>query len=199
MDVADRYLGLYEDPAIATRLDEEEYLTVTLSDTERRRSRVRTETVDGRELGIVVGRELENGDVLETESGDLVLVELATVEALVIDLSTTDSPTAALELGHAIGNRHWKLAVRGSEAVIPTTDSHERMEALVDEWLPDAACRYEAVPPTLFGDGRGAAHEDDRGNGDDHRHGSDHSHAHSHSHSHPLSLDPSTSDDGDSR
>lgn len=194
MDVADRYLGPHEDPDIADRLDEEEYLTVALSDTERRRSRVRTETVGGRELGIVVGRELEDGDILETESGDLVLVELATVEALVIDLSATGSPREALELGHAIGKRHWKLALRGSEAVIPTTESRERMEALVDEWLPDATCRYEAVPPTLFGDGREAA-----GHGDEHGHGSDHSHAHSHSHSHsqPLSLDPSSDDGGD--
>ncbi|WP_255152239.1 urease accessory protein UreE [Halorarius halobius] len=192
MDIADRYLGPQQDPTISDRLDGESYLTVTLSDTERRRSRVRTETVDGRELGIVVGRELEGGDVLETESGDLVIVELATVEALVIDLSPTDSPTAALELGHAIGNRHWKLALRESEAVIPTTESRERMEALVGEWLPDATCRYEAVPPTLFGDGReSAGHDDNR------RHDGDHSHAHSHSD--PLSLGQSGGNDGDDR
>jgi urease accessory protein len=197
MDVADRYLGDRADPTVADRLDDESYLTTVLSDTERRRSRVRTETVDGRELGIVVGRELEDCDVLETESGDLILVELATVEALVLDLSTTDSTTAALELGHAIGNRHWKLALRGSEAVIPATESRERMESLVGEWLPDATCRYEAVPPTLFGDDRGAAHDDD------HAHDGDHSHAHphsdSHSHSNPLSLDSSSGDDGDDR
>lgn len=192
MDVADRYLGSREEETLADRLDDEAYSTVALSDTERRRSRVRTETVGGRELGIVVGRELEDGDVLETQSGDLVLVELAAVEALVVDLSATDAPTAALELGHAIGNRHWKLALRGSEAVIPTTESRERMEALVGEWLPGATYRYEAVPPTLFDDGHG-----DAGHDHTHGHGSDHSHAHSHSQ--PLSLDPSGGDDGDHR
>jgi len=135
--------------------------------------------------------------VLETESGDLILVELATVEALVIDLSTTDATTAALELGHAIGNRHWKLALRGSEAVIPATESRKRMESLVREWLPDATYRYEAVPPTLFGDDRGTAHADDHGHGSGHSHA--HSHSDSHSHSHPLSFGPSGGDDGDDR
>lgn len=42
---------------------------VVLSGTERRRFRVRTETVAGRDLGSIVSRELADGNVHETAAG----------------------------------------------------------------------------------------------------------------------------------
>lgn len=170
MLVVDAYLGHRDDPSVARRLADATPRRVVLSDTERRRSRVRTDTEDGRDLGIVVARDLGDGDVLVTESGDLVEVSLVAVEALVLDFAEADvSTTAALAMGHALGNRHWKLAVRGSEALFPVTDTRERMEAAVADHLPEeVTTRYEAVSPTLF-DGTEA----------DHTHGDGaHSHAH---------------------
>lgn len=172
MLVADSYLGHRTEAAIADRLAATDQLRVALSDTERRRSRVRTETVDGRDLGIVVGRDLSDGDVLETEDGTLVVVELTTIEALVLELPEADVSTlAALELGHTIGNRHWNLAVRDGEVLLPVDDSRERMESTVDEHLPEVPKRYESVPPTLFdGSGHGDSHGHDHGH-DTHVHG----------------------------
>lgn len=175
MLVANTYVGHRDEDAVADRLAGTESATVVLSDTERRRSRVRTETADGRDLGIVVARGLADGDVLEADDGTLVVVELAAVEALVIDFAGGEiPPTAALELGHAVGNKHWSLAVRGEEALLPVTDSKARMEAAVTEHLPDVPTRYERVPPTTFDDG-GADHGGDGHDG--HTHG-DHSHSH---------------------
>ncbi|MBV0903852.1 urease accessory protein UreE [Haloarcula salina] len=189
MLVANTYVGHGDEEDVADRLAAADSVSVVLSDTERRRSRVRTETADGRDLGIVVARDLADGDVLEADDGTLVVVELAAIEALVLDLADSGiAPTAALELGHAVGNKHWDLAVRGDEALLPVTDSKARMEAAVEEHLPDVPTRYERVPPTTFDDG-GADHSH---GGDGHGHG-DHSHAddgdHSHAHAHDEAHD----------
>jgi urease accessory protein len=183
MLVANTYLGHRDDDAIAEAVDTSDHATVVLTDTERQRSRVRTETTDGRDLGIVVARDLADGDVLAAEDGTLVVVELAAIEALVLDFADTDvSPTAALELGHAVGNKHWNLAVREREALFPVTDSKERMEDTVADLLPaDVPTRYEHVPPTTFDDdGADHTHGDGTSMHDDgHGHGGA-GHAHDH-------------------
>ncbi|KZX46609.1 MULTISPECIES: urease accessory protein UreE [unclassified Haloarcula] len=183
MLVADTYLGHRDDATVAEDIDTSDHATVVLSDTERQRSRVRTETTDGCDLGIVVARDLADGDVLEAEDGTLVVVELAAIEALVLDFADSEvSPTAALELGHAVGNRHWNLAVRDRETLFPVTDSKERMETTVAELLPaDVPTRYEHVPPTTFDDeGVDHTHRDGTGmhDGDGHSHGGGHAHDH---------------------
>ncbi|AAV44839.1 urease accessory protein UreE (plasmid) [Haloarcula marismortui ATCC 43049] len=183
MLVADTYLGHRDGDAIPETVEASAHATVVLSDTERQRSRVRTETTAGRDLGIVVARDLADGDVLEAEDGTFVVVELAEIEALVLDFADSDiSPAAALELGHAVGNKHWNLAVRGQEALFPVTDSKERMEDTVADLLPgDVPMRYEHVPPTTFDDdgvdhthGDGTGHE---GSGHSHN-GTSHAHDH---------------------
>lgn len=181
MLVADSYLGHRDDAELADRLDDADPLRVVLSDTDRQRSRVRTETTDGRDLGVVVADDLADGDVLETDDGELVVVELARIDALVLPIDDADvSPTAAVELGHALGNRHWDLALREGEALFPVTDSRERMLEFVADHLPAGVeTRFESVPPTTFDDG-------DDGRGGDHAHGHEggHSHAHGDGHSH---------------
>ncbi|WP_247006049.1 urease accessory protein UreE [Halorientalis litorea] len=187
MLVADTYLGHRTDDDVAARLDGADPSRVVLSATDRRRSRVRTETDDGRDIGIVVARDLTDGDILETESGALVLVDLADIEAAIVSLEGTDvSPTTALQVGHALGNRHRDVAVRDDEVVVAVADSRERTERTLADLCPDGTpVRFESVSPALF-DG-----------GPDHRHGDDHSHGHTghdhadgnHAHSHgPRSL-----------
>lgn len=195
MLVADTYLGnlddeILDDDALATRVERAEPLVVTVDETERRRSRFRTTAADGTDLGVVVARDLCDGDVLDAD-GTLVVVELADVEAMVLDFDgvagDAATVTTALELGHAVGNRHWDLAVEGTSAYIPVTDARERMEREIRPRLPDdVGIDHEAVPPTLFDEGTA---------GPGHAHaGEDHSHASSHSpgdHTHAVrTLDP---------
>jgi urease accessory protein len=178
MLVADQYLGHRSDDDIAARLAESQPHRVALSDTERRRSRTRTETADGRDIGIVVSRDLGEGDVLETEGGELVVVELDAVDALVVDLAGAEcSPADALAFGHAAGNRHWELALSGDEVLFPVPDTRERMLDAVEADLPEgAATRFERVPPTTFDEGEGhdghsSGHHDHSHGGGDHAHG----------------------------
>jgi len=202
MLVADTYVGNREDAAVMDRLSDADPHQVVLEDTDWRRSRVRTETERGRDLGIVVARELADGDILETESGDLVVVAIATVEALVVDFADADvAPARTLEVGHVLGNRHWDLAVRGEEVLFPVADTRERTEATVADLLPaNVTIYFEQVPPTTFDDATPAhAHNTRRedGHNHSHEHGHDHSHGqdnenwygHSHSYRHNDSGD----------
>jgi urease accessory protein len=185
MLIADRYVGHRSDRAVADRLADADPSRVVLSDTERRRSRVRTETTDGRDLGLVVARDLRDGDVLEAEDGTLLVVDLEPVDALVIDFAAADlDPARALAFGHALGNRHWDLALRGSEALFPVTETPERMEATVEELLPAGVTyHYDAVSPQTFDGASTADHTHDPGHahGDvGHEHGGDGHGHHSH-------------------
>jgi urease accessory protein len=192
MLVADEFCGPLEDDTLAAAVEQEGYLTVTVDDTERRRSRVRTTAEDGTDLGIVVARELRDGDVLGAD-GRFVVVSLAETTALVLDFGGADEDAAltALELGHAVGNRHWDLTVEGERAYLPVTDSRERMEATVNPYLPDGVTKhYEDVSPTLFDDESAGyygsdEHEPDHGHG----HGSDSEHHHGRGHGHRTSHD----------
>lgn len=179
MLVADSFVGNVNDDAeLADRLERADALTVTVSETERRRSRFRTTANNGADLGVVVGRELRSGDVLSAD-GSLVRVSLEPVDALVVDLGGVDADlsavTAALAFGHAVGNRHWDLAVDGDRAYLPVADSRERMEAEIEPHLPNGATvGYDETSPTLFGETDvGHAHSDGHDRAHSHPHGSD--------------------------
>jgi len=148
-----------------------------LGERERRRSRVRTTTDAGTDIGIVVDgdRTLRPGDVLVDDDERLVVVEFERREALVVDVAgvdaTTDSLCRLAELGHHVGNRHVGLAVRDGEVLVALGTDGERTVEEVRELLPAGAeTRRERVDPTLF----------DRGGGSDHTHGHGGDHAHGH-------------------
>jgi urease accessory protein len=179
MLVADTYLGSRTDDELSARIDREGALTVRLDGTERRRSRVRTTTAEGHDIGVVTARDLDAGDVLAADD-DAAEADLAAGEAMVIDFAAADAPlTVGVALGHAVGNRHWNLAIRGETVAMPVTD-RERMKREVRPLLPDGATLdYEQVPPSLF-------------DGDDHEHGTGHGHEHGHDHEHGTGHDHPT-------
>ncbi|RJT07460.1 urease accessory protein UreE [Halococcus sp. IIIV-5B] len=183
MLVADTYLGSKEKKDIATRIDERDSLSVTLSDTDRRRSRVRTTTEDGTDLGIVISEVLSDGDVLLADDRPIV-VSLEDVDAMVLTFENQVSPTQAVGLGHAIGNRHWDIAVENDHVYVALSETRTRMEEFVHPLLPEAcSLDYESVPVTTF--------DTEQGHGSDHSHAidsthdeSDHDHEGAHSHNH---------------
>jgi urease accessory protein len=181
--------------------DREAVETVVLSDAERKRSRVRTTTDAGTDIGLVLGdATLQPGDVVYADEERVVAVAFEDREALVVDLSGVSGGAEALaalvELGHAVGNRHRDLATRGSEVLFPIGGTGDRVEDEVDPRLPEGTTiRRELVDPTLFDedeDAHGGHGRDDGGHGgEDHGHqhpghGDDHDHPHAgDGHSHP--------------
>jgi urease accessory protein len=202
----------------AASTDAKELETLVVDDDQRRRSRFRASTEDGREVGVVTGGgdPLETGDVIGTEEEPVAVVELDAQEAAVVDLTgidpTTDRLLLLAELGHALGNRHRPMAVRGTELLVPVTDGRERLENELDPFVPEnATVEFDSVDPGLFDDAQGAhehghthgsAEDHDHSHGaddeHDHSHGDGHDHDHSHDHAdYDHSHDHEADDDGD--
>lgn len=166
MLVADAFLGRRDDGRVADRLETEGYERITVDAVERRRSRFRTVTDEGTELGVVVDRELESGDVLGAD-GRLVVVELDAVAAFAVDLDGVEASFAAgAAFGHALGNRHRDLAVRGTDIAVRIDRDADRLERTLRSFLPpDAGLERTTVPPTVFDDG--PEHDHDHGHAHD--------------------------------
>jgi urease accessory protein len=214
MLVVESVLGNVEtDPELADRYEarpETEIERVVLDERERRRSRVRTATDAGTEVGIVVDgdHDLAPGDVLVDDAERLVVVTFEDREALVVsfegDRASTETLVRMAELGYRVGNRHWDLAVRDDEVLVALgTDSSHKVREITDALPSGARTWRETVDPTLFDDagGHGAG-----GDGDDHTHGhGDHVHSqagHTHGeggqdHDHATGYRPISPEEGD--
>ncbi len=152
---------------------------IVVDETQRRRSRFRTRTAEGEEVGVVVdgARVLSAGDVLQTEDGERFVVELEAVEALVVDFDGEAEPAAMVVAGHAVGNRHWDLVAHEGRVYVPSGGSAEERIAFLEPYLPpDARVRTESVDPSLFDESRTG-----HGSGEE---GHDHVHPHEHDDSH---------------
>jgi urease accessory protein len=185
MLVVETVLGNVEDGELAARYEqrpEAEIERVVLDDRERRRSRVRTTTDAGTEIGIVVGdgQRLAPGDVLVDDDERMVVVAFEDRDALVVSFAGTAPSTgllvAAAQLGYRVGNRHWDLAVRDEEVLIALGTDGEQKRRAVEAALPSGArTRRESVDPTVFdetpGHGPGAGGHTYSHGGRTHDHG----------------------------
>lgn len=173
MLVVETVLGSVEDdPELAARYEErpaDEVETVVLDDRERRRSRVRTATDAGTELGIVVGsgQRLQPGDVLVDDEDRFVVVAFADREALVVSFDSPGDTAAmaeAVRVGYRVGNRHWDLAVRDDEVLVALgTDADRIVETVTDALPPGTTTRRERVDPALFDDAPAVGHDHSHG------------------------------------
>jgi urease accessory protein len=175
-----------EDPDLADAIDAHETAgtleTVTLDDTERKRSRLRVTTDAGTDLGVLVDQpELTAGDVLVLNEDRAVVVAFEQRDAFVIDFPNTEAAVkTGIELGHRIGNQHWDIAVNDGTIYIPVEADRAIIENVLGPYIPDgAATRYETVDAERFVKG-----SDSVDTHDDHDHAHDHDHSHDHSHEH---------------
>ena len=162
---------------------------VVLDEAQRKRSRFRTTTEAGTDLGVLVDRpELRPDDVLVLDDDLAVVVAFERREAFVVELPTGTATAAAVELGHRIGNQHWDVAVEDGALYVPREADRSIIEGTLGPYLPEGATtRYETVDAELFAEagGTGSGRV-----GSDHGHehaGRDHSHAHTggdHGHEH---------------
>jgi len=99
-----------------------------LSRSQMEKSRLRTETEDGTEIGLSLepGTVLHNGDVLEINSNLIVIHQLPEKIIRVTINENKLSPNLLVQLGHIIGNRHRPISI-GSDGCImfPIHDEDE--------------------------------------------------------------------------
>ncbi|EJN58127.1 urease accessory protein UreE [Halogranum rubrum] len=142
---------------------------VVVDATTRRRSRFRTTTEIGTDLGVVVNSSdgLRPGDVLAVDDSDrLFVVEFEQETAVVVELPDgamdTETLAAAVAFGHVVGNKHWDLAVDGGRVYVRVgADGPRVADELREHLLDGATLHHEQVDPTLF---------DTSGGGVDHDH-----------------------------
>ena len=101
---------------------------LSLSRIDMEKSRLRTKTDDGTEIGLSLepGTTLDHGDVLEINSNLIITHQLP---EKIISVKVTDdhhSSSIRIQLGHIIGNRHRPLSITSDGSVLfPIHDENE--------------------------------------------------------------------------
>ena len=95
---------------------------------EMEKSRFRTETEDGVEVGLSFepGTVLHNGDILEINSNLIIIHQLPEKVIRVSIPENKWSPNLLIQLGHIIGNRHRPISIMSNGSVLfPIHDETE--------------------------------------------------------------------------
>jgi len=183
-----------EDDALAAARDRHDEAgtleVVSLPRSERRKSRIRTTTDQGTELGIVHGTPvLEAGDVLLDDAECFLLVERAACSALVVDLETV-SPGTAAELGHTLGNQHRSVSVRSERLSVELDAERQHVERVLEAHVPDATWRLQEVTDDRFSNTlSGSESATDEGHTQSHPHQHGHRHGEEHTHGDQQRVD----------
>lgn len=123
-------------------------LEVHLNQIDSLKGRIHTTSVSGEVVGIIKGRDwfLTEGDVFQTERGQLLIVHLEAQKMMV--LSFTGEAKHEIELvhlGHTLGNHHWPIIVQGNKIYVQLAADIEVMEAMVRRFkIPNLCITYES-------------------------------------------------------
>ncbi len=152
-ELAQIYLGnSIEDATLAQRIekarDSGRCLEVHISQTDSRKGRIHAHTTSGVTVGIVKSRDwsLRNGDVLETEQGQLLLVNLQEQKVIVLRFTepVLDGAIALIHLGHVLGNHHWPIIVQERQLYVELVVDAQVIESTIREFkIPGLHIDYE--------------------------------------------------------
>ncbi|MGP2541971.1 urease accessory protein UreE [Yersinia sp. 2541 StPb PI] len=130
-----------KDPVWQAKLKNATVDLLVLDQREAQKSRCRKSTMQGLDLGISLDRNvvLADGDVLtwDEESNVAVVVQIHLRDVMVIDLSELKNRSAdeliktCFELGHALGNQHWKAVTKNNEVYVPLTVATTMMDSVM--------------------------------------------------------------------
>lgn len=142
MIVIERILGnLKREPEWRTKLADATLDFVALDQWEAQKSRCRKQSQQGLDLGISLDRNtiLKDGDVLlwDEAQRSAVVVQISLRDVMVIDLNELktlpidESIKLGFDLGHALGNQHWKAVVKNNQVYIPLTVATKMMDSVM--------------------------------------------------------------------
>ena len=124
--IAKKYLGnINQNPELLEKVNRakqsNKYLEVELQKSDCVKGRILTKSLSGVAIGIIKSRELllKSGDILETDNGELLLINLQ--EETFMVLSFTDSsndPLALVQLGHLLGNSHYPITIKDNKIYV---------------------------------------------------------------------------------
>ena len=130
-----------KDPNWKQKLEGANIDLLVLDQREAQKSRCRRTSLGGRDLGISLERNvvLSDGDVLlwDEANNTAVVVQLNLRDVMVIDLKELKQQPldvlikTSFELGHALGNQHWKAVTKHNEVYIPLTVETKMMDSVM--------------------------------------------------------------------
>ena len=152
-----------KDPSWKQKLEGANVDLLVLDQREAQKSRCRRTSLGGRDLGISLERNvvLGDGDILlwDEPTNTAVVVQLNLRDVMVIDLKELKQQPldvlikTSFELGHALGNQHWKAVTKHNEVYIPLTVETKMMDSVMRthgfEHLPYAFVAGAEILPLL--------------------------------------------------
>ena len=130
-----------KDPHWKQKLEAANVDLLVLDQREAQKSRCRRTSLGRLDLGISLERNvvLSDGDVLlwDEATNTAVVVQLNLRDVMVIDLKELKQQPldvlikTSFELGHALGNQHWKAVTKHNEVYIPLTVETKMMDSVM--------------------------------------------------------------------
>ncbi|WP_414541877.1 urease accessory protein UreE [Nostoc sp. CCY0012] len=153
-ELAQIYLGnLTDNTSLASQVEQarcsERYLEVSISQSDSRKGRIHAHTSSGIAVGIVKSRDwsLQEGDVLETQQGNLLLIHLQEQKLMVLSFTEPvgDRAIELVHLGHVLGNHHWPIIVQNHKLYLQLAADVEVMESTIRNFqIPGLKIDYES-------------------------------------------------------
>ena len=155
VEIAQTYLGnLTEDSNLNQRITSAspaEYLETYLSQEDCAKGRIKVRSTSGITLGIIKSRNwsLRSQDVLETDSGKLLLIHLQQQKLMVLSFapSSTASAIELVKLGHVLGNQHYSLEIGNGKIYLQATNFALVEKTIQALQIPGLKIDYELRSP----------------------------------------------------
>lgn len=156
-EIARKYLGnINEDCSLkrelAKALKLRQCLEIDLASSDRAKGRIFTRSTSGVSIGIIKSRDLllNTGDVLETESGSLILIRLQAQKLMVLSFTQPlgDRAIDLVHLGHVLGNHHYPISIESDKIYIRLVTEASAIEKMLEEFdLPGLKIEYQERSP----------------------------------------------------
>ncbi len=139
-EIAQNYLGnLHKNTTLVeqvkTAVESQLCLEVYLSLTDSRKGRIHTHSTSGVDVGIIKSRDwsLQEGDVLTTQTGKLLLVHLQKQKLMVLSFTepVATEPIKLIHLGHTLGNHHYPIIVKDNKIYLQITENASQIESTI--------------------------------------------------------------------
>ena len=142
MDIKDSILGNASDAEWKEQLEGAQIDWLELDQWDAQKNRFRRETQGGRTLAVVLerGRTLRDGDILEWDEVQrrAVVCRIRLCPVMAVDMHglsarpSEEALSAAVRLGHALGNQHWPAVVKENMVYVPVSTGTDVAASVMD-------------------------------------------------------------------
>jgi urease accessory protein len=180
--------NIHRDESLANAHDEyeeqDQVERLILDEHDRKRSRLRTTTDRGTDVGLVIDHPagLSAGDVIVYNAERMIIITAEQQEVAVLDIDIIENRERAVTLGHHLGNQHWTLTIRNGRLYIPVPEKRAHAERVIEGTLGDVPIEYEQADPAIFEENAQPNHHSHEHitSDQDHRHRNEPGHSHDH-------------------